>query len=241
MGHSAGRYSQTEIARLCATLFGATPLEGQCRTWAVREPRFAAFLDTYQTKIGKKLRGVGDEAGYLDLLAELDVAHRLLRDRGFTLIYEPTLAQKERGPDFAVVFKTHTHCNVEVRRLRPSSSDLASRLLGVLADKLRQAPPSVPNVLALADGPALASAEPVAVALRALAALASAGDDAACRRWGFAGARDLQRRMERLSAVALLASAILWEHPRARHPLPPDLRKALARTLADAESQPNAR
>lgn len=239
MGRTTGRYSQTEIARLCAALFGATPLEAQCRAWAAAEPGFAAFLDTYQGKIGKKLRGVGDEAGYLDLLAELDVAHRLLRDRGFALVYEPTLAQKERGPDFAVIFKTHTQCNVEVRRLRPSSSDLVTRLEGVLADKLRQMPPSTPNVLALAGEASLASAEPVQAALRALAAPSRAGDDAACRRWGFAGARDLHRRMERLSAVALLAAAILWEHPRARHPLPPDLRKALARTLSN--DSPSAR
>lgn len=231
MGRAASHYSQSEIARLCAALFGATPLEDQCWAWASTEPRFAAFLDTYQGKIGKKLRGVGDEAGYLDLLAELDVAHRLLRDRSFTLVYEPTLAQKERGPDFAAIFKTHTQCNVEVRRLRPSSSDLVPRLVGVLSDKLRQMPPSAPNVLAIAGDSTLSSAAPIQEALRELAALASSGDDVACRHRGFAGARDVLRRMERLSAVALLAVAILWEHPRARRPLPPELRKALARTL----------
>lgn len=231
MGRAAGHFSQTEIIRLCASLFGATPLEDQCRAWAVAEPRFVAFLDTYQGKIGKKLRGVSDVAGYLDLLAELDVAHRLLRDRSFTLVYEPTLAEKQRGPDFAVIFKTHTQCNVEVRRLRPTSTDLVPRLVGVLSDKLRQMPPSVPNVLALAGETALSSAGPVQAALRELVNLASAGDDAACRQRGFAGARDVLRRLERLSAVALLAAAILWEHPRGRHPLPPDLRKALARVL----------
>ena len=231
MGRAAGHYSQTEITQLCAALFGATPLEEQCRAWAVAEPRFAAFLDTYQGKIGKKLRGVGGEAGYLDLLAELDVAHRLLRDRSFTLVYEPTLAQKERGPDFAATFKTHTQCNVEVRRLRPSSTDFVPRLVGVLSDKLRQMPPSMPNVLAIAGDSSLSSSAPVQAALRELAALASSGDDAACRHRGVVGARDLLRRLERLSAVALLAPAILWEHPRARHPLPPELRKALARTL----------
>ena len=231
MGRTAGHYTRTEIARLCATLFGATPLEDQCRAWAVADPRFAAFLDTYQGKIGKKLRGAGDEAGYLDILAELDVARRLLRERSFTLVYEPTLAEKQRGPDFAAIFKTHTTCNVEVRRLRPSSSDLVPRLVAVLGDKLRQMPPSVPNVLALAGEVAAASAEPVQAALRELLAGASAGDDDASRHRGFASARDALRHMERLSAVALLAPAIFWEHPRARHPLPPDLRKALARTL----------
>jgi len=49
----------------------------------------------------------------------------------------------------------------------------------------------------------------------------------------FADARDLLRRMERLSAIAILAppAASLYEPPRARHPLPPELRKTLARAF----------
>lgn len=233
MGRAAGRYSQAEIARLCVALFGATPLEDQCHAWAAAEPRFAAFLDTYQGKIGKKLRGVGDEAGYLDLLAELDVAHRLLTERGFTLVYEPYLAERQRGPDFAVTFKTHTTFTVEVRHLRPSDADAQLRLETILADKLRQLQPSTPNVLALVGEPAIASPEQVQAALDTLAAAGQRKDDAASRRRGFADARDLLRRMERLSAVAILApsAASLYAPPRARHPLPPELRKTLARAF----------
>jgi hypothetical protein len=195
--------------------------------------RFAAFLEAYQGKIGKKLRGIGDEGGYFDLLAELDVAHRLLADRSFVLVYEPFLAEHQRGPDFAVTFKSHTSFTVEVRHLRPSDADAQLRLEAILADKLRQLQPSTPNVLALVGELNAASPKQVEAALDTLAATGQRKDDDACKRRGFANARDLLRRMDRLSLVATLASsaAYLYAHPRARHPLPLDARKALARAF----------
>ncbi|HKT39891.1 MAG TPA: hypothetical protein VJR48_16060 [Ktedonobacterales bacterium] len=232
-GQVTGRQKRTDVSRLCDALFGTTPLAAHCYPWAIASQRFAAFLDLYQGKIGKKLRGIGDDGGYLDLLAELDVAHRLLTERGFTLVYEPYLAERQRGPDFAVTFKTHTTFTVEVRHLRPSDADAQLRLETILADKLRQLQPSTPNVLALVGEPAIASPEQVQAALDTLAAAGQRKDDAASRRRGFADARDLLRRMERLSAVAILApsAASLYAPPRARHPLPPELRKTLARAF----------
>jgi len=232
-GQVSGRQKRTDVSRLCDALFGTTPLASHCYAWAVENQRFAAFLDTYQGKIGKKLRGVSDDGGYLDVLAELDVAHRLLTDRGFTLVYEPYLAERQRGPDFAVTFKTHTSFTVEVRHLRPSEVDAKLRLEAILADKLRQLQPSTPNVLALVGEPDAASPEQVRAALETLAEAGQRKDDDACRHRGFADARDLLRRMERLSAIAILAlsAASLYEPPRARHPLPPELRKTLARAF----------
>jgi hypothetical protein len=232
-GQVTGRQKRTDVSRLCDALFGATPLAAQCYVWATASQRFAAFLDTYQGKIGKKLRGIGDDGGFLDLLAELDVAHRLLTERGFTLIYEPYLAERQRGPDFAVTFKSHTTFTVEVRHVRPSDADAKLRLEAILADKLRQLQPSTPNILALVGEPDVASPEQVTAALDTLAAAGQRKDDAACIRRGFASARDLVRRMERLSAMAILASsaASLYEPPRARYPLPPELRKTLARAF----------
>lgn len=231
---ATGRLKRSEVSRLCAALFGATPLVAPSQTWAVESPRFAVFLDTYQGKIGKKLRGIYDDGGYLDLLAELDVAHRLLAERSFTLVYEPYLAQHQRGPDFGVTFKTHTTFNVEVRHLRPSPADADPRLAAVLADKLRQLPASMPNVLALSGATGVTAPEHIQAALHVLAEPAQRRDDAACRQRGFADARDLLRRMERLSAVAVLTPSppILYEYPRARHALSADLRKALARAFA---------
>lgn len=231
-GVATGRQKRTEVTRLCATLFGATPLAPPCSTWAGENPRFAAFLDSYQGKIGKKRRGITDDNGYFDLLAELEVAHRLLTERAFTLIYEPFLAERQRGPDFGVTYKTHTSFMVEVRHLRPSTGTIDQRLVTVLAEKLRQLPASTPNILAMKSDIEGISTEGLQTALNTLAALAQRRDDDACKQRGFANARDLLRRMERLSAVAVLApAAMLYEHPRARHTLPPDLRKTLARAL----------
>ena len=233
---SAGRRNRTEVSRLCAALFGGTPLAAPCLAWTVESQRYAAFLDGYQGKIGKKLRGVGDDGGYFDLLAELDVAHRLLSERGFTLVYEPYLAERQRGPDFSVTFKTHVEFMVEVRRLRPSAVEVDQRLVSVLANKLRQLPAGLPNALALVCDDDAVTSEGIQAALSTLAAAAQRKDDAACRHMGFASARDLLRRMERLSAVAVLAPALvfLYEPPRARHPLPTDLRRALVRAFGAA-------
>lgn len=217
---ATGHLSRSAVARLCAALFAVTPLEPFCQTWATENPRFAAFLDSYQDKIAKKLRGVRAEEGFFDLLAELDVAHCLLRERGLTLSYEPYLAEKRRGPDFAVTLKTHMLCNVEVRHLRQSSAEPGARLGAILADKLRQLPPSAPNVLALSGATDGATPQQLERALQAFQREAT---------------RDLSRYVERLSAVAVLASAsapaLMWEQPRARHPLALDLRKALARAF----------
>ncbi|MGE5334498.1 MAG: hypothetical protein ACM3N4_07350 [Nitrososphaerota archaeon] len=232
---ATGRLKRSEISRLCAALFGMTPLAASCQDWAIANPRFAAFLDSYQGKIGKKLRSITDSDGYPDLLAELDVAHRLLADRSFALIYEPFRAEHQRGPDFGVTFKTHTSFTVEVRHLRPSTTAIDQRVAAVLAEKLRQLPASTPNVLALKNETgSYIAAEHLQTALNGLAAIAQRRDDEACAQRGFAGARDLLRRMERLSAVAVLEPPpeVLYEHPRARHGLPTDLRKALARVFA---------
>lgn len=226
-----GHQTRTDIAALCATLFGTTPLAAHSQQWAAASPRFAGFLSAYQPKIGKKLRGIRDEEGYFDLLAELEVAYRLLGERSLTLVYEPLLAEKQRGPDFAVTFKTHTTFMVEVRHLRASTNTLERRLAAVFADKLRQLPASLPNVLALSGAPADITPQRIAQGLQELAAPAHRHDEDACKARGFASARDLLRRLSRLSAVAVLEPALLWEHPAAQHPLAPDLRKTLARAL----------
>lgn len=233
-GMAAGRRSRTDIARMCATLFGTTPLSAHCQIWAAGSPRFAAFLDEYQGKIGKKLRGIQDEAGYFDLLAELATAHTLLQERSFALVYEPYLAEKQRGPDFAVTFKSHTSFMVEVRHLRPSPTEVSLRLVSVLADKLRQLPASAPNVLMVSGAPDHTATEHLQQAMRTLTAEGHRRDDEACQRRGFASARDLLRRLSRLSAVGVLRAppeAFLWEYAQAQHPLSPDLRKTLARAL----------
>src|SRR5262249_16243288 len=125
----------------------------QCDEWMDASPRFAAFVERCRDKIRKKVRALRDDEGQRDLLAELAVAYRLLLERQFTVEYETYAAGKVRGPDFTVTYKTHTPFNVEVKRLRTSSSRAKGReirLLDATCDKLRQMPPSRANLLVLA-------------------------------------------------------------------------------------------
>jgi hypothetical protein len=107
----------------------------------------------------------------------------------------------------------------------------------VLLGKLRQLPPSTPNVVLLAgDGLAISEAE-VAAAARVLKARADRRDDPFFARRGFEGARDYHTRWLRLSGVFLRsevdgrAHAAFWPNPEARHPLPREAATATLRCL----------
>ncbi len=108
------------VDELLRHVFGdiAPALAAQCEEWIISSRRFKAFVEMYRDKIRKKLRNVRDEEGYRDLQAELATAHLLLQERRFAVEYEPLGIGKQRGPDFAVIFKSHLRFNVEVTRLR---------------------------------------------------------------------------------------------------------------------------
>lgn len=234
-----------EIATLCAATFAGGPawLGGHFAARMRENPRFAQFVAAHQDKIRKKLRGQRDEPGHCDVAFELIVAHRLLVDRGCALAYELYAAGKTRGPDFTATYKGHLAVNVEVRRLRGAVT--TARLGDVLAEKLRQLPPGMPNVVVLgAEGAHAALPAPDAAAA-GLRARAEAHDATLFARHGFADAPAFFRAFLRLSAVALLApwdggdvaaaggaaalapEAALWHNPQAKHPLPPAVRSAL--------------
>jgi hypothetical protein len=236
---------------LLADLFGGSAgPTASCRAWMLAEPRFATFLEHHREKIRKKARGVADAAGLDDLLAELETAYHLLRERRFELTYEAYAAAKMRGPDFTVTYKTHIRFNVEVKRLRPaapSSALLAAptsfepRLLDAFCDKLVQLPPSTMNLLLLVASDAPENTD-LAEALRSLVARAERADAALFARHGYAAPRDFFAGFRRVSAVLLrrtgapdsaeavaLPPIALWPNPQARHPLPADLRALLAR------------
>src|SRR3990172_3264109 len=92
----------------------AQPME----TWLASSRRFAAFVTSFRDKIRKKLRVTQDQESLLDLRLELETAHLLLQERPFSLVYEPQLGGKLRGPDYAVTFTTSLTFMVEVTRLR---------------------------------------------------------------------------------------------------------------------------
>lgn len=85
--------------------------------WLVSSRRFTGFVTEHLTKVRKKLRTSGDQEGALDVLYELEVAHRVVSVKAHGLAYEPFAGAKERGPDFAVTFNGTPWFLLEVTRL----------------------------------------------------------------------------------------------------------------------------
>jgi hypothetical protein len=211
----------------------ASALRARCARWSVDCARFPAFLDRYQDKIRKKLRGLPDNQGRRDLGVELLTAACLLVEPRFTLDYETYAASKTRGPDFSARYRTHIPFTVEVKRIRGQT--LTGKWADVLCDKLRQLPPSMMNTLIIYGEPADQDAPfDVAAAMASLRATAERKDEAFFTRRGLEGARDYLRQSLKLSALyyrVVGAPLVVWINPQARHSLPADLRLALGRSL----------
>jgi hypothetical protein len=203
--------------------------------WLRGSRRFRAFVESNRGKIRAKLKSARDEAGLLDVRAELAAAMTLLREDHFTLVYEAYAAAKQRGPDFTVTFKTHTRFNVEVRRMRDietgSVDDARLRkLAAVLSDKVGQMPPSSINLLWLAVEGEVAEAE-LAAAAAALRQRAERKDEEYFTRRGFADAAVFLKQYQQLSGVILwqTGAPALWLNPLARHKISPELAAAIRR------------
>lgn len=206
-----------------------------CGAWIAGDARLATFLFAHREKVRKKLRTAEGPEGARDVLAELEVAWALLRERRFDLAYETYAAEKTAGPDFTVTYRGHIRFNVEVKRLRAASgAALEPRLTDAVCSKLRQMPPSAMNTLVvLAAGAPESSA--LDAMLRAIIARAEAKDAAFLGRYGFAAPRDFFAGFLRLSAVVVRdvagGGATLWLNPQARHPLHADLPLLLTRCM----------
>ena len=103
------------------------------------------------------------------------------------------------GPDFTVTFRAGSGFDLEVTRLRklPEPAALGATILA----KLRQLPPSTPNVLVLAaDGPDAAALD-ISAAVGLLRARADAKDDAFFAARGLETGRGFYERFLRLGAV----------------------------------------
>jgi hypothetical protein len=225
---------QADIDALLVALFGGAhaPLAPRMGVWLAESATFLAFVTANETKIRRKLRGTHDAEGLRDIEAELATAYRLLRDRRVVLGYESYLAAKLRGPDFTVTFKGHIVFNVEVRRLRTEPT--AAKITDALCEKLRQMPPSLPNVVALYADVAGTSPDLDAL-MKSLRSAADAKHEEMFTRRGYLDARDFLRALQRLSAVFLYSTSdpiaapplTQWANVAAKHPLPPDARKLL--------------
>jgi hypothetical protein len=230
------------VDRLAQHLFAAdaaSELADEVTAWLSGSPRFRAFADAHRDKIRKKLRTAAADADALrDVRAELRVAHLLLGDRRIELAFEAH-GSGRGGPDFTVTFRGSAALDLEVTRLRGDPA--AATHGGPLLAKLRQLPPSVPNVLLIALEGDRADALDVASAARELRSTADAKDEAFFQRRAFEGTRDFYHRFLRLGAVVTWceagvgeARASSWRNGSARIPVPePALRACLAALRGD--------
>lgn len=204
--------------------------------WLSSSPRFRRFAETHRDKVRKKLRFADDDAGRRDVRAELAVAALLLADQRIDLEFEPHGATRG-GPDFAVTFRGHQACFLEVTRLRRTPDEAA--LERVVATKLRQLPPGLPTVLVIAVGDP--SAIPLDEVIRTVRARADAGDPGLLSLGSFDTARAFYQRFLRLGAIIVWCEsavgdgrAAMWVNPSAQLVVPDAaLRACLAALRGD--------
>ncbi len=209
-------------------------LAAELAGWLAGSSRFASFVEAHRSKIRKKLRGSADEASVRDVRAELAVARLLLADRRFELTFEAY--GRGGGPDFTVTYRVGRPFNVEVTRLRRQPD--AAAVAGVVLGKLRQLPPSSPNLLLVAVESEAADAVDVAAAVRALRARADAKDEAYFAFRGIDGTRTFYERLLRLGGVIVWCEtgvgdrrAAWWKNGSARIAVPEATTRAVLACL----------
>jgi hypothetical protein len=209
------------------------PFYPEFAEWVRGSRRFRAFATSYRGKIRSRLRNIRDEGGLKDLRAELETAFVLLREERFTLEYERYAASKQRGPDFTVMFKTHTPFNIEVRRIRSREWDddadaRLTKLMAVLCDKVGQMPPGIVNMLWLITEREISEAELIR-AVTTLRQLAEHKTEEFFTKRGFESAAEFIRQFQRLSGVILRQpdKSVIWMNALAHHKPPPEIVTAL--------------
>jgi hypothetical protein len=203
--------------------------------WLAGSARFRAFADAHRDKIRKKVRTAADAEALRDVRTELQLARLVLSDRRMALAYE-AYGSGKAGPDFTVTLRGERSFNVEVTRLRGAPG--ATVYGGPLLAKLRQLPPSAPNVVLVAIDGDTPEALDVDAATRALRSRADAKDEAFFAARGFDGTRAFYERYLRLGAVLVWCEAAtaearvaLWINRSARIALPAKAARACAACL----------
>jgi len=199
------------------------------REWVESSRRFSTFGEEHASKIRKKVRVAADSDQLLDLRCELETAYLLLQNRQFDVAYEKLATSGGRGPDFSVLFRTHTPFHVEVTRPR-LDEQVIPKLMESICNKVGQMPAGAVNVLVIyAPGADSSHLVDAAASLRALAERKV--EDYFTRR-GFRDARAFVRQFQNLSAIILKSTAaFIWTNSLAKKPVPDDLMKALRRTF----------
>ena len=204
------------------------PLETRLRGWMQASRTFTAFVEANASKVRRKLR-VTDPAALADVDTELAVAAWLLRERRWTLVYEPLAASGGRGPDVRVAAPDGSGAFfVEVTRLRGGAVPLT--LARSLADKVGQLPAGAVTVLAAVLPPGVEGPEMLSQALRLLEqAVHTTGETL-----GSLDGRAFALGRHRLGAVLVgsldaagTLHTTLYPLSGARHPLPPETARRL--------------
>jgi hypothetical protein len=217
--------------------------------WLDSSRRFTAFVTLFHDKIRKKLRTTPDPESLLDLWLELETAYLLLQERSLNVVYEPQLAGKVRGPDFAVTHTSGLTFMVEVTRLRgggdgsqaaaqeprsgilvPDASPelplVSEHLSETIYSKLGQLLPKHANVLIIGvEGSHLTAGELRSLMVR-IQQRAEHVDDVFWQRRRFRDRSDFFHSYQRLSEVLVRGSQLqadnalaVWVNPLAKHPL----------------------
>jgi hypothetical protein len=194
--------------------------------WLSASSRFVSFADANRDKIRKKLRGATDAEARLDVRAELRVAYLLLADRHIELAFE-AYGSPTGGPDFTVAYRGERNLNLEVTRQRRAPD---AGYGGPLLAKLRQLPPSAPNVVLVAIEGDRADAFDVDGAVRGLRARADAKDEAFFTARGFRDTRAFYERFLRLGAGVVRGRDRRRPRQRMDEPVSAD-RRARARRM----------
>jgi hypothetical protein len=209
--------------------------------WMSDLPRFADFVETHRDKIRKKIRGIHSSDGFQDLRAELETVYLLLREKRFTLAYEPYGKGTGRGPDFAVTFRTRITFNVEVTRMRSSIRENneggqslvdphyeGRRVAEIVGSKLSQMFPGMMNLLVImADHPTICELD-VGKVMNQLKQRAEQKEPQLFQRHSFRDTSDFFKYYQRLSGILLSSTGnhetgkcpILWINNQTKHPLP---------------------
>ncbi len=216
--------------------------------WLASSRRFAAFVASFRDKIRKKVRATQEQESLLDLRLELETAYLLLRERPFSLVYEPQPGGKSRGPDFAVSFTTKLTFMVEVTRLRAdqksTSAEAHDQLIGedladTICSKLGQLLPQRSNVMLVGVEALNLTHSDLRAAMLRIQQRAERNDSAFLQRHRFRDRADFFYHYQRLSELLVrgpdLQAAkpvIGWVNPQAKYPLPSRVRTALYRSHA---------
>jgi hypothetical protein len=241
--HEAKAAVSPSIEQLRDYLLDGPPFDtlgSELGEWLASSRRFQAFAGDHRDKIRKKLRSAREAEARRDVRIELRVAHLLLADSRIELAFEARGALKG-GPDFVVSYRGERYVNLEVTRLHGAVA--GANQGGPLLSKLRQLPPSAPNVLLIAldtGAPELFDAGAVA---RALKRRADSGDEAFFTSRGLAGTRGFHELFLRLGCVltwdesALQGTAVAaWTNNSARIAVPERVLRACLGCLASGSA-----